>query len=312
MFEHREYVYAVYRERSFSKAAEKLFVSQSTLSLMVKKAEKALGAPLFNRKSNPLSLTPLGVEYIHAIEQIHRLEGEIDQFINDEQNLQRGTLTIGGHNFGLNYFLPQKIAQYHKLYPNVNLRIIEMNTVHGKHGLDEGELDFVVTNRKYDSKIYEQKVCDRESLVLVVPKRFPVNDELADKALRRSELGNAVFDVPSDKAVDLCAFQEVPFILLSDSNYLRECTNMLFHESKCMPSVISEMEQSSVSYNFAKMGIGATILSNRLVENDADNDSVCIYKIKSEYVTRDTYISYRKGSYFTFAMRKFLEMILTR
>ena len=123
---------------------------------------------------------------------------------------------------------------------------------------------------------------------------------------------NAVFDVPSDKAVDLCAFQEVPFILLSDSNYLRECTNMLFHESKCMPSVIFEMEQSSVSYNFAKMGIGATILSNRLVENDADTDSVYIYKIKSEYVTRDTYISYRKGSYFTFAMKKFLEMILAR
>lgn len=311
MFEYRKYVYAVYKAQSFSKAAENLFVSQSTLSLMVKKAEKALGAPLFNRKSNPLSLTPLGVEYIHAVEQIHRLEGEIDQFINDEQNLQRGTLTIGGHNFGLNYFLPQKIAKYHQLYPNVNLRIIEMNTVHGKHGLDEGELDFVITNRKYDTKTYVQKTCDRENLVLVVPKRFAVNDKLADEALRHNELGDAIFELPHDRAVNLCMFQDIPFILLSSSNYLRECTNMLFYECKCMPSIIFEMEQSSVSYNFAKMGIGATILSNRLVENDSDNDSVCIYKIKSEYVTRDTYISYKKGSYFTFAMQKFLEMILT-
>lgn len=312
MFEHKEYVYAVYKERSFSKAAEKMFISQSTLSLMVKKAEKNLGAPLFNRKSNPLSLTPLGVEYIHAIEQIHRLEGEIDQFINDEQNLQRGTLTIGGHNFGVNYFLPRKIAQYHQLYPNVNLRIIEMNTVHGKHGLDEGELDFVITNRKYDTKTYEQKICDRESLVLVVPKIFPVNDNLSDKALRHNELGDTIFDVANDRVVDLCLFQDIPFILLSDSNYLRECTNVLFYESKCMPSVIFEMEQSSVSYNFAKMGIGATILSNRLVENDPDIESICIYKIKSECVNRDTYISYRKGNYFTFAMKKFLEMILNR
>ena len=53
-------------------------------------------------------------------------------------------------------------------------------------------------------------------------------------------------------------------------------------------------------------------LLQEFVENDPDIESICIYKIKSECVNRDTYISYRKGNYFTFAMKKFLEMILNR
>ena len=310
MFEYREYIYAVYKEKSFSKAAEKLFISQSTLSLMIKKAEKRLGAPLFDRKSNPLQMTPLGVEYIHAIEEIYRLEGSINQFLNDEQGLQKWSLTIGGHNFGMNYFIPRKIIGFHRLYPNITLKIVEMNTINGKHALDSGLLDFIITNRQYDSKKYIQRICDRESLVLVVPKLFLLNNVLSDKALLPSELGDGIWSVPDYKVVDLCEFKELPFILLSDSNYLRECTNLLFQESQYTPAIVFEMEQSSVSYNFAKMGVGATILSNRLVENDDMADSVCFYKIKSSYVDRNTYIIYKKGRYLTFAMKKFLEIIL--
>lgn len=310
VFEYREYVYAVHKEKSFTKAADKLFISQSTLSLMVKKEEERLGAPLFNRKSNPLSLTPLGVEYIHAVEQIRRLECGIGQFLNDAQSLQNGTLAIGGHNFGVDYAVPRKIAEFHKLYPNISLSIVEMNTLHNKYGLDSGELDFVITNRRYDSHIYEQKVCDRESLILAVPSSFEINESLCSKRLRNGELGDGIFGVGDDKQVLLSEFKEIPFILLSNANYLRECVNLLFHESKFSPVVSLEMEQSSVSYNFTKMGVGATILSNRLVEHDDAAGGVCFYKIKSDYVVRNTYISYRRGAYFTFAMKKFMEMML--
>ena len=186
-----------------------------------------------------------------------------------------------------------------------------MNTVHSKHCLDAGELDLVITNRNYDPQKYEQKICYRESLVLVVPASFPINRSLTRKQLKPSELGDSIFNVPEARTAALDEFRDVPFILLSSTNYLRECTNLLFHESNFTPEIVFEMEQSSVSYNFAKMGVGATILSNRLVEHDIMDGSVCIYKIKSDHVDRDTYISYRKGCYFTFAMRKFMEIILS-
>ena len=67
MFEYAEYIYAVYTERSFSKAADKLFITQPSLSITIKKAEAALGMPVFNRSTVPVSLTPFGVEYIQAV-----------------------------------------------------------------------------------------------------------------------------------------------------------------------------------------------------------------------------------------------------
>ena len=51
MFREMEYVYAVYKERSFTKAAQKMYISQPSLSAMVKKAEKKIGLPLFDRSS---------------------------------------------------------------------------------------------------------------------------------------------------------------------------------------------------------------------------------------------------------------------
>ena len=60
MFQGMDYVYEVYCEKSFSKAAEKLFVSQPALSASIKKTEKKIGLPLFDRSTSPIQLTPAG------------------------------------------------------------------------------------------------------------------------------------------------------------------------------------------------------------------------------------------------------------
>ena len=54
MFREMRYVYEVYRERSFSRAAQKLYISQPSLSLMIKKAEERVGSPLFDRSTEHL------------------------------------------------------------------------------------------------------------------------------------------------------------------------------------------------------------------------------------------------------------------
>lgn len=55
MFRNMEYVYCVYKERSFSKAAEKLHIAQPSLSAMIRKEEEQAGAPIFERKTRPVS-----------------------------------------------------------------------------------------------------------------------------------------------------------------------------------------------------------------------------------------------------------------
>ena len=70
MLSHMEYIYAVYQEKSFSKAARRLYVSQPWLSSVVKKAEQELNVPIFDRSTNPISLTAEGEYYIRQIECI--------------------------------------------------------------------------------------------------------------------------------------------------------------------------------------------------------------------------------------------------
>ena len=60
MLKGMDYVYAVYKERSFSKAAEKLYISQPALSSTIKKVEKELGLQLFDRSTSPVRVTPAG------------------------------------------------------------------------------------------------------------------------------------------------------------------------------------------------------------------------------------------------------------
>ena len=63
-FSRKDLIYTIYQEKSISKAAQKLFISQPSLSVMVKKIEDSIGLPLFDRSCKPLRLTEAGKEYI--------------------------------------------------------------------------------------------------------------------------------------------------------------------------------------------------------------------------------------------------------
>ena len=84
MFDGKEYVYAVYEEKSFSKAAQKLYITQPALSTAIKKVEKKIGSPIFDRSTSPIGLTPSGEVYIDAIEKLFALE---QNTINQLNNL---------------------------------------------------------------------------------------------------------------------------------------------------------------------------------------------------------------------------------
>lgn len=83
-----KYIYTVYRLKSFSLAAQELFISQPALSRAIKKVEEGFGAPIFNRKTVPVSLTDEGRIYIEAIEKILEIEQNAVNNVRDIKNLQ--------------------------------------------------------------------------------------------------------------------------------------------------------------------------------------------------------------------------------
>ena len=309
MLHYKEYIYCVYKTGSFSKAADKLCISQPSLSIAVKKAEEEAGFPIFDRRKHPISLTEFGVEYIRAVEQIHDIENRLNNYAEDLEKLEQGTLIIGGSNFSVENIISASLAEFKIKYPHVNLEIRETNTLSSLHMLDSGELDLAITNRPLDMQKYISTFIYQEHLILAVPRSFLINKKFCNQQLTESEIKQIIFSIPQERSVNLKDFIDTPFIMLRSGNYLRQCVDNLFQECWCAPHTILEFEQSAVSYNFASFGLGATILSNMLIEKSPKNDRLCFYKINSKLALRNTYISYSKNNYVSFAMKKYIELL---
>ena len=128
MFQGMRYVYEVYREMSFSRAAKKLFISQPSLSNAVRKTEQKLGAPLFDRSTNPIGLTDLGKEYIRAVELILDVENGFVNYLHDRNALQNGSVSIGGTNVFTSYALPPLVSQFTEQFPQIHIELVEAVT----------------------------------------------------------------------------------------------------------------------------------------------------------------------------------------
>ena len=83
MFSNMRYIYKIYKEGSFSKAAKDLYISQPSLSATVKKVEQKIGMPLFERSTNPIQLTECGKQYIKTAEQLMNLEEQFANYVED-------------------------------------------------------------------------------------------------------------------------------------------------------------------------------------------------------------------------------------
>ena len=309
MFHNMEYIYCIYKERSFSRAAERLHISQPSLSAMVRKIEAQVGAPIFDRKTRPVSLTPFGTEFVQGIEQIFEIEEHLHHLVNELHNLERGSVAVGGSNLNISYTVPQKLVQFKQAYPKVDLRIVEKDTLTCKQMLDSGELDLMVTNRPMSAEEYHRIVCYREELVLAVPQSFPFNLGLEDKRLTPEELDGQVSSVPLQRRIFPQLLDRVPLILLHRGNYLRLCSDILFQDHQVEPNIMLEVDKSSIAYNFARLGLGATIISSVLVESSHRDSGLYFYRLHGAQTSREAFICYRKGRYVSMAMRRLIDML---
>ena len=87
MFSNKEYVLAVYRQKSFSKAAQELYISQPSLSATIKRLEAKLGSPIFDRSTKSMRLTEAGTAIYQAAKKMQGTEKEVSMILTDIKHL---------------------------------------------------------------------------------------------------------------------------------------------------------------------------------------------------------------------------------
>jgi LysR family transcriptional regulator, hydrogen peroxide-inducible genes activator len=136
-----EYIVAVDQHRHFAKAAEKSFVTQPTLSMMIQKLEEELGIKIFDRKKQPVSPTIEGVEIITRARQILFQANSLKQFAKELQGEISGELHLGIIPTLAPYLLPLFLKPFSRKYPQLKIFIKEMVTDEIIIKLKSGEMD---------------------------------------------------------------------------------------------------------------------------------------------------------------------------
>lgn len=310
MFQGMEYVYEIYKEKSFSKAAKKLYISQPSLSATVKRIETKIGYPLFDRSKKPLELTECGKKYIQAVEQLKAVHEEFRDFINDWGDLKVGELSVGSGSMFMSWVLPPIIETFAHQFPSIKIELVEESVLELEELLKTGKIDFMVDNSTLDHDIYDRKVIHKENLILVVPKKFKVNDKLKEYQLSVESIQDGSYLSEEQKAVPLKEFGDEPFILLKNENDTRERAKNICRENEFIPNIMFELDQQSTAYNISCSGVGISFISDTLISKLPSPNEVVYYKLKGEQAHRDVYIYWKKGRYMTRAMEEFFKMTM--
>ena len=184
MFKYSDYIYEIYKEKSFTKAAKNLFISQPALSATVRKLEEEMQVQLFDRSTTPLTLTPEGEAYIKAIEEIFSIKRDYENYIIDVSKLSVGSISVSGANFISSYVLPRIIVPFSEKFPDrfFDVGIAEEHAITFAAGLSAAGMHTVFAvystflQRSYDQLIHDVSLQNLPIIIAVDRAGIALND----------------------------------------------------------------------------------------------------------------------------------------
>lgn len=310
-FRNLKYFLAVAEELSISKAAEKLFITQQSLSSHISRLEQELGTPLFER-SPGLSLTYAGTQLVKSASQIIDMERQIVNEMDDIRNLRRGELRIGiSHTCG-RAILPDILPQYIAEHPNVEISLIEGNSSEIEGILQHGRADLIVGFTPILLDAVETVPLLEEQMILIVPRKF-TQRIFGD----RSEFMRGKFS----ESADLRPYADSPFILLKKGNRVRGIIDAYMRQIGFTPRIILETENTETAYALAERGLGMafypSVFFDRIhaslrtrVDAGAGPD-VDLFPLRDPSTINSLVIAYSRERYLSSAARDFIELCRT-
>lgn len=305
-----DYVYEVYKEKSFSAAAKKLFVSQPALSTAIKKLEESLGIVIFDRSISPIALTEAGRVYIEAIEEMRAIERRAKEKLADLSDLRMGHLTVSGENFVASFIMPRVLKCFFSRYGGIDVDLVESNSPDLRKLLLTDQIDLLIAH-DFDLKLYTAQPLFEESLLLAVPESYEINRRLLSgssgpRALTRDMICAGEHLRGDCPTTDLKLFENEPFLLLKPGNDMYRRAGVLCEEAGFVPKKRLELDQLISSYNMALAGMGVAFVTDVLV-SAAPGAGCVYYRLAGAHTTRTMSIGYKKGRFLGRACLAFIE-----
>lgn len=288
-----EYIVEIAKEKNITKAAEKLFITQSALNQQLLKLEKDLGSPLFYRSRTNWHLTEVGEIYINAAKEILGIKKETYNQISDLINMKNTHLSIGlTPERGISMFA-SVYPEFHKLHPNVIVDPIELSVREQEFMINRRELDVgfltLSDDMQKNNNVYTSILT--EDIIVAIPANHPL-------AKYGSTYGSSLNDI------DLSLLKDDNFVLISKGSTIREAVNPLFQEAGFLPKLLFETQSCRTLIYMVKKNLCCTILPQHYAIN---SDDVVYFSLPQKPQLR-VVAMYKKGSYLSKATEDFIKL----
>ena len=290
---HMQYVLTVLKEGSFTNAAKKLYVSQPSLSQIIKTAESNLGAPIFDRSTDPITLTPAGQLYVEAARQVTTISTNLRKQVEELSKEEFGTIRLGISVQRGMELLPELYPRFKKRFPHVGLELHEQGSATMEKSVLEGEVGIALltTFPRHEELVYD--LIQEEKLVLIVNREC----ELAKR-------------IAPGTPIDILEARDETFVSSQSGHSVRTIQDSLLIARDMKPKI----DLVTISIEVGKHVVAASPVvmacPDSYVETDNSPDSAYFsYPILGVENPRHFYACYRKDMYLTKYMKGFLEIL---
>ncbi|MCU6792516.1 LysR family transcriptional regulator [Paenibacillus sp. WQ 127069] len=309
MFRSLHYLNEVYKEQSFSRAAQKLYISQPSLSLTIIKFEREIGIQIFDRSTTPIQLTAAGKVYMEGIQRILAIENELEAYLDDYKELKTGSLTLGAPHLFSSYMLPALIAQFSKHFPMVEIRLVEADFLTLHDMTLNGEIDLLIESNQFDETLFQNYQLFREHVLLAVPCSDPVNEQLKDYCLSMEDIRSDLHMDSDRPCISLRNFQKHRFLMVKKRYDMHSRAMSLCQKSGFEPQVFMFLDQLMTVYNMVNQQLGVSFVTDTIVKLSNAGTNVVFYKIDDEQTTRYINLTHKLNRYVSRPMSEFIRMM---
>lgn len=242
------YLIAISEEKSISKASERLFMAQSSLSQFLSTMEANIGTKLFVRTSKGVRPTEAGERMIRyarmTLAEYHRVQDEIQ----DINGLKSGSVIIGISTFRGSYLLPPVLNAFHMEYPGIHVKIVEKNSMALEQMLLSGEIDLALLVLPVSQPRIETKFVMKDEICLITNSSHPVMN------LAKKNPGDAISRIP--QYVNLRDTLKYEYLLSDYDTILGREARRIFSKNGLVPIAYNETLSALLAAAMAAAGRG--------------------------------------------------------
>jgi DNA-binding transcriptional LysR family regulator len=294
-----KYILTIAEEGNITSAAQKLYISQPSLSSLLAHVEGELGCKLFNRDLSPMTLTYAGECYVAAAKRILSVQKELQNQIDDILDYRKSRLIIGCSTQLSSLFFPAILPRFIKENPGVQIKLYEESVPVLEELLMSGVLELLFTNLVIDNKAFGSIPLYVEELVLLTPADF-------------NPPGVAEREGCHFPVIDPGCFGQLPFVLFKHKHQLRKLADKIFADYEIQPKIFLETDNWELCFSLVEAGLAFTLLPYsplKKIQSESYN-KIHFFSINGNY-SRQLIAYYRKNMYHQRIIETFLDLTQT-